>query len=383
MFQYTENKDQKGKPQVIFVQNSVHLAGAQKSLSRVLASTVLGDYEPILITSVSGWLTKFAESVGVTVITSKFPSSRSLKAKLYNNKQFAKSISLKIRLLLTEGRAIVVHANDHPDSIIALEISKALSAQSVITLRTPGMSKRDFFKYQCHQHDAIISVGDDLHNRASAWAPNCQHVLIYNGVTSDEFYPPRDVRPEPINRVLVLGSADERKGWQDLFSALSIIENSTAVKIFPEVVFLGDQFGVNPAERFQANSLKKFKVSFQQPVEDYAGVIRSFPLVIHPSRSESFGMSALETVAAGVPLLAASTGMIPQFIGNEDFLYPPGDIESLVKRISTLFDLDECEIAKRFKIEVRQNYIETHFTTQQTLNKLSEIYIDLMKDEFI
>lgn len=367
----------KNRPQVIYIQNSVHLAGAQKSLSRILASKAIADYNPILVASSTGWLTEFAESIGVDVISTKFPSSRSVAGRFWGNESFARKIRSKVRAIqrkVDRNRPLIIHGNDHPDSLLTYQISKMLSARSVITLRTPNMSRRDFFKYQCDRHEAIVSVGDHLFQEARSYAPGRHHALVYNGVTDEEFYPVGNPKPSPISRVLVLGAADERKGWQDLFDALFLLEQSGKCEIFPEFVFLGEQYGIDMEEHFKSNRLKKFKVKFMKQVQDYADVIRSFPLVIHTSRNESFGMAALETVAAGVPLLAADTGMIRQFVENEDFLFPSGDTISLADRLIFLFRLSQIEINQSFAPKQRQARVKSRFSTTQTLASLTKIY---------
>ena len=367
-------------PQVIYVQNSVHLAGAQKSLSRILNHEQIRNSEPILVTSERGWLTSFASEIGIRVLTVPFPKSRSLKARLFQNRLFAKRLAQDLRGQLDPERPSVVHANDHPDSLIAYYLAHALGIPSVLTLRSSQMAERDFFKYGCCHHDSIISVGNELYQKASSWMPSAKNRLVYNGVSDDEFYPSNTPTSKVIDKVLVLGSINPLKGWQDVVEALLLIEQNSSCAERPKIVFLGARGSQDPQVALGTHRLREFKTEFRQPVEDYSDQIRQFPLVIHPSQSESFGMAALESVAAGVPLLAASTGMIPRFIDNEGFLYPPSDVDSLSDRMASLFCQTDYGLQEAFQIRETQSRLKQEFSTNSTVKSLIGIYEQAVGD---
>ena len=48
-----------------------------------------------------------------------------------------------------------------------------------------------------------------------------------------------------------------------------------------------------------------------------------------PSRYEGFGLTALEAMAAGVPVVAAAAGAIPEVVGSAALLVPADDTEAL------------------------------------------------------
>jgi L-malate glycosyltransferase len=52
-----------------------------------------------------------------------------------------------------------------------------------------------------------------------------------------------------------------------------------------------------------------------------------------PSEYESFGLAALEAMAAGVPVIASNAGGLPEIIqqGKTGYLAPVGDIETMAK----------------------------------------------------
>jgi glycosyltransferase involved in cell wall biosynthesis len=57
-----------------------------------------------------------------------------------------------------------------------------------------------------------------------------------------------------------------------------------------------------------------------------------------PSRFEGFGMVAAEAMAAGVPLVAAAAGSLPEVVGDGGVLVPPGDAPALAAATAKLLD---------------------------------------------
>ena len=59
-------------------------------------------------------------------------------------------------------------------------------------------------------------------------------------------------------------------------------------------------------------------------------------MFIMPSRSEAWGLAALEAMAHGVPVIASDAGGLPEIIepGNGGWLIPAGDPEALARAIT-------------------------------------------------
>ncbi|MCZ8182154.1 MAG: glycosyltransferase family 1 protein [Beijerinckiaceae bacterium] len=70
--------------------------------------------------------------------------------------------------------------------------------------------------------------------------------------------------------------------------------------------------------------------------EDLVSIYRRADLVIQPSLMEGFGLTALEAMASGVPVLAARAGALPEVVGLDEALFDPRDPEDLAGRILAL-----------------------------------------------
>lgn len=365
--------------QVVFVQNSTHLAGAQKSLSRLLSSAEMAARHPVLLSANEGWLTHFCDEGGVARLRADFVKPRSVWARWFGGAaRFARSTASALQPFRQPGHRWLVHANDHPDSLIALALARQLGAPSVLTLRTPSMSRRDFFKHGCHRHQAVIAVGSELAQAAQAWMAPRPVNLVYNGVTEAELQEPQDAAPGPRSRLLVLGSLSPRKGWQDLVEALLLLESRLPAGHLPQICFLGDCLGRDPHEVLGTARLRRFELIFEGVTADYRSSLRQAACALHPSRSESFGMAALEAVAAGVVLLAAQTGEIAQWVRQPAFLHPPGDVSALADRLQALLEMGSVEeIRRQFDLPAAQAYIAANLSTSSTLSCLRRVYESL------
>jgi N-acetyl-alpha-D-glucosaminyl L-malate synthase BshA len=73
------------------------------------------------------------------------------------------------------------------------------------------------------------------------------------------------------------------------------------------------------------------KVFFLGKIDAVAPLLAGADLFLLPSASESFGLSALEALACGVPVVAANVGGLPELVRDQEtgVLCPVGDIEAM------------------------------------------------------
>jgi D-inositol-3-phosphate glycosyltransferase len=103
-------------------------------------------------------------------------------------------------------------------------------------------------------------------------------------------------------------------------------------------------------------------VRFVGPVADVASLVRASDLVVQPSHFEALGLSAIEALASGVPVVASSVGGLLEFIvdGENGRLCPPHDPERLAASVGALLsdEAARARLASRARESVRHEYDE-------------------------
>lgn len=114
--------------------------------------------------------------------------------------------------------------------------------------------------------------------------------------------------------------------------------------VMPSVlVMVGDGPDRSVAEQEAAALGVSDSVYFLGKIESVAPLLAAADLFLLPSETESFGLSALEALASGVPVVASSAGGLSEVvrIGETGALHPVGDVEGMAdSAIAILRDRD-------------------------------------------
>lgn len=107
-----------------------------------------------------------------------------------------------------------------------------------------------------------------------------------------------------------------------------------------EVVCLlcGDGPARATLERMARTRRLATKVRFLGERKDVPRLLQAMDLYVQPSRMEGFGLSVLEAMASALPVVATTTGGLPEVAldGVTADLVPPGDAPALARRIEAL-----------------------------------------------
>ncbi len=283
---------------IVFLQRRGHRAGAQRSLLRLFRAWPAPG-ELTLLTGEKAWLAEAAADLGVEVHVRGFPSSRSLASRVAGGvRRFATSANLA---------ADVYCANTHEEVPHALAMADLNPGRTAVVLRESLLNESSILRYRVLDCDRVLSVSaglDDLVSNLDCRAQRYSEFLF-----DDEF---SDVSVGDFPKTwLVGGHKQPDKGWPDLWKAIEVLEPGYR----PQDVLLTDS---------EALETVPVSHSFLGRVEDpFAGV----GLLVHPSRSESFGLMVAEAIAAGIPVVAARTGWLENY--DWPWSFNPGSAEDL------------------------------------------------------
>ena len=105
---------------------------------------------------------------------------------------------------------------------------------------------------------------------------------------------------------------------------------------------------------------------------DPATLLAALDLFVMPSRSEAWGLAALEAMSFGIPVIASNTGGLPEMIdsGETGWLVPPGDAPALAEAIL-------IAAADRVKLREMGETARTRarrFSVEETARRTEEFY---------
>ena len=92
--------------------------------------------------------------------------------------------------------------------------------------------------------------------------------------------------------------------------------------------------------------------------------------LVHPSKYEGFGLTPLEAMAAGTPVLAANTGALPEVVGDAGMLLPPDDVDAWAKAMTRVSEDDDL---RRSMVERGRAWSE-RFTWGEAAKQTAAVY---------
>lgn len=240
---------------------------------------------------------------------------------------------------------------------------------------------------------ALISRMDAVIATTAAAAQLVPHVaaVVPHGVDIERFVPPQD-RPQAWELsgfpgrfgIGVVGRVRPEKGT-DLFvdAMLRVLPQRpdfTAIIIGRTTP--GDAaFERDLKARIQAANLAERCLFVGEiPAGQMPAMMQRLSLLVAPPRYEGFGMTPLEAMACGAPVVASDTGAFADMIveGKTGHVVPAGDLESLVQSIVSITK-DPPQLASMGQA-ARQHVVE-HFALTLEADQIDQVYQRLWNGE--
>lgn len=168
------------------------------------------------------------------------------------------------------------------------------------------------------------SFGEDLNIRM---IPNFVDTNVY--VRQDCNQVERRLRQEGESILMHVSNFRPVKRIQDCIKILAAVRH----KISARLVLVGDGPDRSEAERLCRDLKVEDYVTFLGKQSALPEILSSADIFLLPSQQESFGLSALEAMSCGVPVVATSIGGIPEVVRNNEtgFVAELGDVNRMAR----------------------------------------------------
>jgi glycosyltransferase involved in cell wall biosynthesis len=275
------------------------------------------------------------------------------------------------------SRAFDVTHSLHPLLLPARDAARVVTIHDLDFLthpeRTRAEIRRDYpalARKHAHRADAILVVSQFT----------ARQVERHLGVSADRIFVcspgappwrPREAPPAGGGYILFFGSLEARKNVGGLLDAYEHLLSRR--RDLPPLVLAGRATDASRTwlERLERAPLKGAArhIGYVDPA-DRRALYEGARLLVQPSFEEGFGLPVLEAMTAGVPVVAANRGALPEVLGDAGPLVEPDEPEQIAAAIERLIDDDAYAAAAAAMGAARA----AHFSWARTARTVYEAY---------
>lgn len=297
--------------------------------------------------------------------------------------------SKRLASFVRTNRIEIIHAHLGRDYITASIVARLVSPLKCVLTRHVLFPLKTFNRFVLANVDRIIAVSEDVRMSLSGIFETRKIRVIYNG--SDSVMISTDERADCRNRLCtqlkvqgstaligLVGTISEVKGQDLAVSAVEILKETSDLRL----VILGkadspkDPFFLKLKEQVDSSHYRD-RVAFLETEEDVEDLIHGFDIVLSCSRSESFGLVILESMIAGVPVVATPTRGATLLLdsGSCGFIARGFEAESIAEAIKECLSQEQ---SRSKKVAAAKNRASLMFTLKRMVEKTESLYRELI-----
>lgn len=366
---------------VAFVHGIGEIGGAERELLVYLEHLPRRGIQSLVVCPAEGPLSEKVAALGIHTQHGTFPAWR----KLLEWPRRGEAVR-RLRRVIEQAGPSLVHVNDIWWLPQTLRAVKSLPIPILCHVRQE-IQPRKVRRYELPSADVVFAVSCDVEVslKAGGVKPERIHVL-HSGIdlalvpvspNGAEFRHRHGIPPA----APLLGTVANlfpRKGYDVMCRALSLLRRRRP-GIHYLIVGTGDP-GYEQTLRALVQSLglegQVHFAGFQDPVYP---ALAAMDVYVHPAIMEGFGIALLEAMAMAKPVVATTTGGIPDIVVHEEtgLLVAPGDPEALASAVGVLLDEKSRWIAMG---KAGRQRVERLFTVDAMVSKLTACYEDVIRE---
>lgn len=310
---------------------------------------------------------------------SSVPAEHLIELPLRNSLNVASA--LKLARFVRRHQIEVVHAHVARDYPLAAAVARRAGARLVLTRHVLFPLNR-IHRLTLRRTNRVIAVSESVAEGLSAQGifPPEIIVCIHNGIDVDRFERSSEVHENRGKlRVGMIGHLAPIKGQEDFIRAAAAVSASRGDV---EFIIAGEDKSRSGENRRQLERLiddlnLSGSIHLIGWVDEVAKLLATLDLFVSPAHSEPFGLSIVEAMAAGVPVIATRSEGAREIIddGQTGRLVPIGDAEGLAKTIEEL--LSDSEQGERLSERARRAARE-RFSLDRMVDATEQVYREVV-----
>ncbi len=202
--------------------------------------------------------------------------------------------------------------------------------------------------------------------------------VIYNGVDTEKFQPQAGIEKKGY-MIGCVASLFEHKGHKYLLEAMVKVLNEFSKET--KLLIIGEGVLRKELESYAKELKIDTNVKFCGEMLNISEILPALDIVILPSSlREGLGLSLLEAMSCGVPVIGTNIGGIPEIIGNSKsgLLVAPGNHHELSSAIIKI--LSNKDLAKEMG-ELGRKITLDKFSQKIMMKKIESLYIRLVNEK--
>lgn len=234
-------------------------------------------------------------------------------------------------------------------------------------------------EFSINESDAVTSVSESLkQDTLKAFEITNQINVVPNFIDNEQYLPEKCVCcrnnfAEPFEKVILHTSNLRKvKRIQDVISTFNIIQKQIPSKL----IIAGEGPEWDLADQLIQEYGIQDKVKSLGMVSDLQDVLKAADLFLLPSEQESFGLAALEAMAASVPVISSNAGGLPEvnIDGFSGFVCPVGDVDEMAKK--AIYILEDEQRLNTFAQQAKAQAIS--FDKKEILPQYESLYREVL-----
>ena len=176
--------------------------------------------------------------------------------------------------------------------------------------------------------------------------------------------------------IFYIGGLDWRKNVVTLLRAYAALENAPVLAIagkphssdrglYPDLPALARELGIEERVRFLG----------RVPEEDKPLLYAGASLFVFPSRYEGFGLTPLEAMACGTPVICSRAASLPEVVGDAAILFDPTDVHGLVEAMNAVLSDRTLAAELRHRGIKRASRFSWRRTAEETLAAYRAVHL--------